>query len=156
MLKAKDVSVILNDADRKQLIEIISKMTGLSDEAETWLIKEYGDSSNPVIRSRRVELWLLDMWKQIKPLIKESNYVGIEDYEEGEYVREILTYLSEPEDIEFASWKVRKKLLNEMEHEYMRGDGEFDDMLFDVMKNLCTTEKELEYLKSKVRGIWRE
>lgn len=156
MLKAKDVSAILNDADRKQLIDIIAEMTKISDEAEKWFIKEYGDSSNPAVQGRRVELWLLDMWKQIKPIIKESTYSGYVDYEEGEHVREILWYLSEPGDIELASWKVRKKLVNEMSHEYINGDSEFDDMLSDVMKNLCVTEKEREYMRTRVRGNWRE
>lgn len=153
MIKVKDVSAILENADRKQLIEIISKMTGFSRKAESWLVEEYGNSSDSVVQGLKIELWLNDMWRQVRPIIKEANLVGIQDHEEEMEAEEILTYLSEPEDIELASWSVRKKLVNEMSAEYIHGDGDFDDSLLGVMKNLCISDKEKEYLRGKIGRV---
>lgn len=141
----KTVDKMLENAERKDFIEIISKISKDNYKAEKIII-DWCKNNNKNYQKKAIEIELEKLWKQVRTIISEFNEYGGGPESEEEQACGNLWKIDEIVTEYDISWELRKVILDETLEELNIGNSGFDDILMEVAESLCQNEEENRYL----------
>lgn len=141
----KTVETMLEGAVKKDYIEMISKMTMCSADAEQ-IVLEWCKKNNKAQKNNAYEIELGNLWNEAREVIREFNYYGGGPEEDEETAADNLWKMDEIVKKHRISWTVREAILDEMLDEFYAGNSGFDDLLVDVAESFCKKKEEKRYL----------
>lgn len=141
----KTVDKMLESADRKDLIEIISKISKGNYKAEEVII-DWCKRNNKKYQKKAIEIELDKFWKQAGTIISEFNQYGGGPDSEDEQACDNLWKMEKIVTTYDISWEQRREILDGMLEELNIGNSGFDDILIEVSEAFCQNEEETRYL----------
>ncbi len=141
----KTVETMLQGAVKKDYIEIISKMTICSADAEQ-IVLEWCKKNNKDQKDNAYEIELGNLWNEAREVIHEFNCYGGGPEDDEETAADNLWKMDEIVKKHKISWTVRETILDEMLDEFYVGNSGFDDLLIDVAESFCKKKEEKRYL----------
>lgn len=141
----KTVDKMLENADRKDLIDIIVRMSKNSPKAEMVII-DWCKGNNEKYRKKAIEAELEKLWEEARAVISEFNEYGGGPDSDEEEAGDKLWKMDEIVKTNDISWENRVVILDEMLEEFRIGNSGFDDLLIDVASSFCKSADEKRYL----------
>lgn len=140
----KTVNKMLEGATKKDFIEIISKLSRFSTDAEQIII-DWCKTNNEENKMRAIVIELNNRWTEARKIISEFNaYGGGPESDEADAADDLWKIESLVKKYDIA-WEVRVRILDEMMEEFNIGNSGFDDLLIDIAASLCKTKEEKRY-----------
>lgn len=149
LMDKKTVEGMLQNADRKVLIDMISKMSELSHDTEKVII-QWCKKNNKSYRNKAIEIELKNLWEDARAVISIFNEYGGGPEDDEEAACDNLWKMDEIVKTHDIAWEFRSMILDEMLEEFNVGNSGFEDILIDVAASFCQNAQEQRYLADKL------
>ena len=138
------VSKMLENAEKEDLLDIISNMSQANHKAEK-IILDWCKKNNKSQQKKAAEIELENLWQDVQPIINEFNQYGGGPDSEMDEVCDNLWKMYEIVKQNDISWETRVVILDKMLEEFNIGNSGFDDILIDVASSFCNSPDENRY-----------
>lgn len=140
----KTVNKMLEGAKKQDFIEIITKMSVLSADAEQMII-DWCKKHNEKNKMHAIEMELKNLWMRAEEILEEFNMYGGGPESDEEDAADCLWKIASCAKEQEVSWDVRRWILDGLLEEFNVGNSGFDDLLIDIASSLCKTKEEKRY-----------
>ncbi len=140
-MNKENVKILTESLNRDQLQDIIVIMSSHSTIASDLFLKYCKVKDTSIIFDEEID----NLWSDVFGIIVESNELGgCEEWKEDE-VYDNLRRIQEIVEKHETSWRTRKELVDSMGYQLRLHNSGFEDLLTEVITELCITDEEMQY-----------